>query len=119
MAVRAAVFGYAAVRQCAAVRGSARSNVRRCDGSVRHSVWQCEAVRAAMCGSTRAAVCGSVHGSVHVVRAAVCASALGSFGSARSSVAAVRQCGSVRQSAAVRVAVCGSKGSSVRQCVAA
>jgi hypothetical protein len=66
--------GGPAVRQCTAVRGSAR---------------QCAAVRTAVCD-------GSVHGSVRAVHAIVCGSALGSVRQSVRQCAAVRQCGSVR-----------------------
>jgi hypothetical protein len=52
------------------------------------AVWQCAAVRAA--------VCGSAHDCVRAVRAIVCGSALGSVRQCAGQCVGFRQCGSVR-----------------------
>jgi hypothetical protein len=118
---------------CGSVRLSGSAAVR---GFVRQCARQCAAVRAVVCGSVwmyvavSPVVCGNVRGSVRAVRAivygsvrggvrlygsaAMCSSALGSvWQCAWQCCAAVRQCGSVLQCAAVRAAVCGSACGSV------
>jgi hypothetical protein len=129
VAVRAAVCGCPAVRQCVAVRQWAA--VRQCAwqcvvvcssaascSSASDGVWQCErwcaAVRAAVCSlcvAVRAAVCGCP-AVWHY--AALCGSLrqCGQCGSAGSASGSVWQC--ERQCAAVRTAVFGSAGGSVR-----
>jgi hypothetical protein len=123
MAVRAAVCGFASVRQCASVCvNAACDSVRQCEavcGSAYASVRTVRTVRGAVCGSVLGSDVGQCGSACLFGSAAVCGSARG--GSVRQCVAVhAAVCGSaliISVCMAVRAAVCGiARGGGVRRC---